>query len=52
MVQGGMSRGEKTIHDPILMKYDKNEQMHVEQIQERHFLETNKSNAKNHTGLG
>ena len=26
--------------------------MHVEKFQERHFLEINKFNAKNHTGLG
>ena len=36
----------------ILTKYDKNDQIHVEKIQERHFLEIKKSNAKNHTGLG
>ena len=38
--------------DQILPKYDKHDQIHVEQHQERHFLEIKKSNAKNHTGLG
>ena len=47
-----MSRGEQTIYDQILTEYDKNEQILVEKIKERHFLEMKKSNAKNHTGLG
>ena len=38
--QGGMSREDQilTKYDQILTKYDKNDQIHVEQIQERHFL--------------
>ena len=47
-----MSRGEQTIYDKILIKYDKNEQMHVVFFQERHFLEIKNVNAKNHTGWG
>ena len=35
-----------------MTKYDKNDKIHVENLQERHFLEIKKSNAKNHTGLG
>ena len=50
--QGGLSRGEHTINDQILIESDKHNQTHVEKIQERHFLETQKYNAKNHTGLG
>ena len=41
------------LQDPrIVTKYVKNQIIHVEKIQERHFLEIKKSNAKNHTGLG
>ena len=36
----------------MLTKYYKLDQIHVENFQERHFLEMKKSNAKNHTGLG
>ena len=41
-----------TKYDQILTKYAQNGQMHVENFQGRNFLETKKSNAKNHTGLG
>ena len=58
-VQGGMSRGEQTIYAKILTKYnqmltkyDSQEQIHVENFQERHFPEIKRSNAKNHAGLG
>ena len=44
--------GKQTTYNQILTEYDKNEQMHVEQIQARHVLEIKKSNAKNHTWLG
>ena len=40
------------IYDQTLTKYDKHDQIHVENVQERHFPEMKKSNAKNHTGLG
>ena len=38
--QGGMSREDQifTKYDQILTKYDKNDQIHVEKFQERHFL--------------
>ena len=39
-------------YDQILMKYDQNNKIHVENIQERHFLEIKKSNAKKYTGFG
>ena len=38
--------------DQILTKYDKHDQTHVDFYPERPFLEINKSNAKNHTGMG
>ena len=42
--QGGMSRENQilTKYDKILTKYDKNDQIHVEKIQEHHFLEIKK----------
>ena len=49
VVVGGLWRA---VCDQILTKYVKNDQTHVEKIQEHHFLDINKSNAKNHTGLG
>ena len=33
-------------------KYDPNEQIHVENFQERYFLQIKKSNARNNTGVG
>ena len=40
-------------YDNIFTKCDQDDQMHgVEQIQERHFLEIKKSNAKKYTGFG
>ena len=36
----------------MLTEYDRNDQIHVGNFQERHFLEIKESNAKNHTGLG
>ena len=36
-----------TKYNNILTKYDKNDQIHVEQIQECHFLRIKKNNAKN-----
>ena len=54
--QVGMNRGEQTIYhiiyEQILIKYNKNEQIHVEIFQGRHFPEIEKSNAKSHTGWG
>ena len=49
-----MSREDQilTICDQISTKYDKIDQIHVENVQERNFLEIKKTNAKNHTGLG
>ena len=41
-----------TIHDQLLTKYDKHDHIHVENVQERHFLEIKKSNVKHHTGFG
>ena len=40
------------MYDKILTEYDKNDKIHAEIVQKRHFLEIKKSNAKNHTGLG
>ena len=51
--QGGMSRGEQPIYGQMLTKHDRNAQIHVEQIQERHFLRIKKAKAKNISkGLG
>ena len=36
----------------MLIKYDENDKIHVENVQERHFLEIKKINVKNHTGFG
>ena len=47
-----MGRGEQTIFDQILTKYNKNEQIHVESIQECQLLKMRNYNSKNHTGLG
>ena len=47
-----MRRAKHTIYDQTLTKYSNNKQIHVKRIQEHRFLEINKSNAKNHTGLG
>ena len=41
-----------TKYDQMLIKYDQSNQIHVEIVQERHFLEITNPNAKNHTGLG
>ena len=41
-----------TKSDQILTIYVKNHSIHVENFQERHFLEIKKSNVKNHTGFG
>ena len=41
-----------TKYDQILTIYVKNHSIHVNKIQERHFLEIKKSNVKNHTGFG
>ena len=46
-----MSREERTIHDEILTKYDKHDQMNVENIQERNCLEIKNVNVKNQTGF-
>ena len=37
---------------PFIRKSTQIDNLHVENVQERHFLEIKKSNAKNHTGLG
>ena len=41
-----------TKSDQIFTIYVKNREIHVENVQEHHFLEIKKTNAKNHTGLG
>ena len=39
-------------YHPMLVKYEQNDQIHVEKSQECNLLEIKKSNAKKHIGFG
>ena len=39
-------------YDHILINYDQHDQIHVENVQERKFLEIKQINAKKYTGFG
>ena len=52
LLKGVWVEGEQITNDQIVTKYVEKNQMYVEIVQARHFLEIKNSNAKNHTGLG